>query len=298
MIKNGFLDRLSAGETMVADGATGTNLFIRGLPHGTPSESWVLEKPEEVIRLHRDFSAAGAQILLTCTFGANPLRLAEFGLADRTGEINRRAVDLVKQAVGDNPVLIAGSIGPLGKLLQPYGPVSKEEAMLAYSEHSKSLSEAGVDLILIETQFDLDEATTAVSAARKTSNLPVVISFSYDRGTRTMMGVNPTRMASVMNGLGVDMLGINCGRSLDDNLRALEELRQASNLPIWFKPNAGLPHVDGAGNSSYDTSAQEMGDQVSQWLANGASVIGGCCGTTPEHLAAIAVAAHAYLPSM
>jgi len=286
-----FLELIKTGKTLIADGATGTNLLARGLPRGVASEQWVLDQPEEILRLERDFIQAGAQILLTCTFGANPNRLAEAGLRERLSEINHRAVELARQAAQNLPVFIAGSISPLGKLLQPYGPVAVDEAISAYTEQAQALSEAGADLLVIETQYDLSEATAAVRAARTVTSLPVVVSFSYDRGTRTMMGVNPSKMASVMVEHDVDVLGINCGRSLEDNYKALIELRQATQLPIWFKPNAGLPEVDESGNSRYTLSPQAMGEQVSTWISAGAAIIGGCCGTTPDHLKAIAEAA-------
>lgn len=289
-----FLERILSGERMIADGATGTNLLQRGLPRGVPAERWVLENPDAVIQLHRDFIAAGAQIILTCTFGANPYRLEENNLGEKTIEINHRAVQLARQAIQDRSVWVAGSIGPLGKLLQPYGPITQEEAIAAYAEQAQALANAGVDFLLIETQFDLAEASAAVRGAHSVSRLPVVVSFSYDRGVRTMMGVNPTQMAAEMAKLSVDMVGINCGRSLAENLTALKELRQATPLPIWFKPNAGLPKLNPDGSSTYDLTPKDMAAQVPEWIAAGASVIGGCCGTSPEHLAAIAKAFHRY----
>lgn len=285
-----FLDRLHSGEVLLADGATGTNLFARGLPRGTSSEAWVLENPKEIISLHQDFIQAGAQIILTCTFGANPLRLEESGLGGRTTEVNQKAVELAKKASAGSQVLVGSSIGPLGKLLKPFGPLSVDEAQDAYQDQARALADAGVDLFVIETQFDINEATAAVKAVRSITKAPVVISFSYDRGTRTMMGVNPTKMASAMAELDVNVMGINCGRSLADNLNALKELRQATTLPIWFKPNAGLPQVDDQGNSFYSLTPEEMAQEVSQWISAGASIIGGCCGTSPQHLQAIAQA--------
>lgn len=287
MTDESFLECLKGGQTLFADGATGTNLLVRGLPRGVSSEQWVLDKPDEILRLEREFIQAGAKILLTCTFGANPFRLDEAGLTGRSKEINRQAVELAQDAARDHPVFVAGSMGPLGKLLKPYGPILPEEAVSAFMEQAQTLSEAGADLIVIETQFDISEATAAVRAARAVSDLPLVVSFSYDRGTRTMMGVNPTKMAAAMQELNVDVLGINCGRSLEDNYKALLELRQATNLPIWFKPNAGLPEVDEVGNSRYSLPPKTMGEQALTWVTAGAAIIGGCCGTTPEHLKAI-----------
>lgn len=292
-----FLNRLEKGDILVADGATGTNLQNRGLKHGTPAEAWLFEKPEEMIDLHMDFLQAGADILLTCTFGASPLRLEAGGMSGQVVEVNTRAVELARQAIahwrqdeppGGREVYVAGSIGPSGGLLKPYGPLSEEQVYASFIEQTGALSQAGVDLLVIETQFDLAEAGLALKASKSASSLPVVVSFSYDRGTRTMMGVSPAKMAAEFARLGADVLGINCGRSLDENLKALQELRGATNLPIWFKPNAGLPRSDAQGNSIYDLSPEAMGALVPDWLAAGARVVGGCCGTSPEHLAQIA----------
>ena len=283
-----FLERLNEGAALVADGATGTNLQKRGLPKGTATELWVLEQPEQIVALNRDFIAAGSDIILTCTFGGTTIRLEHAGLADRAAEINRTAAALAQKAAAGTHVLVAGSIGPTGQLLQPMGPLDETAAEKAFAEQALWLSEAGVDLLLVETQFDLAEAAAAVRGVRSVSQLPLVCSFSYDRGTRTMMGVKPTQAASEMEALGVDAIGINCGRSLDENLKNLHELRQATRLPIWFKPNAGLPHVDEAGNTVFDVTPEMMGARAAEWLAGGARIVGGCCGTSPEHLAEIA----------
>ena len=280
---------------LILDGATGTNLQKRGLPRGASSEAWLFDNPAEIIRLHRTFVEAGSDIILTNTFGGSPLRLKESGLegkvveANRTAvELARQAIELARQAIGDRAVYVAGSIGPSGGLLKPYGPLEEDAVYTSFAAQAEALSQAGADLLVVETQFDLKEAGLAVKAARSVSDLPIVCSFSYDRGTRTMMGVSPSKMAQEIVPLGVVALGINCGRSLEDNLKALQELKAASDLPIWFKPNAGLPVLDQAGEAAYSVSPAEMGAQARQWLAAGAGFIGGCCGTSPEHLAEIA----------
>jgi len=287
-MSSSFLERVRSGELLISDGATGTNLLARGLPRGMPGEAWVLERPDEIVRLLGDFIQAGADILLTCTFGASPLRLAGSEFADRSGEINRRAVALAREAIHDRPLYVGASLGPTGQLLKPFGPLDEQEAIDSYLEQVKALVEAGVDLFAIETQFSLEEAQAALKAIRMTTDLPVVCSFSFDRGTRTMMGVRPAQMASELTPLGVDILGINCGRSLEENLLVLKELRQATDLPIWFKPNAGLPEVDEAGQAHYAVTPEAMGQKVPEWLAAGAQIVGGCCGTTPDHLQRIA----------
>jgi 5-methyltetrahydrofolate--homocysteine methyltransferase len=291
-MSNPFLEKLKSGQILVSDGATGTNLFQRGLPRGLSGENWVLDKPEEIVRLEQDFVEAGADIILTCTFSASSLRLEGGELAGYTLEINQKAVALARQAIADNPVLVGGSIGPVGKLLKPYGPLDVEEAMQNFAEQAQALDKAGVDLLVVETQFDLNEAKAILSGIRQVSSLPVVCSFSFDRGTRTMMGVKPGQLAVSLQDLDVTVLGINCGRSLSENLANLKELRTSTDLPIWFKPNAGLPEVDAQGNPYYATTPEQMGELVPEWLAAGAQIVGGCCGTSPDHLRQVARAAH------
>ena len=285
---NKFLDAIRSGKVLIADGATGSNLQQRGLPDGKSGEAWVLENPQAILTLEKDFIAAGAEILLTCTFGASRLHLAQMGLAEHSEKINLTAAGLARQAAENSGAFVAGSIGPTGQMLEPYGPLAAVDAEAAFAEQASFLVAGGVDLIVIETQFDLGEATAAVRGVRSVSDLPLVCSFSYDRGTRTMMGVSPVKAARALTDSGVDLLGINCGRSLMDNLTALRELRAATSLPIWFKPNAGLPVTDDLGNVVYETTPQQMAEPVPTWIAAGAQVIGGCCGTSPEHLGAIA----------
>ena len=290
MSKASFLQRLQAGDILVSDGATGTNLFARGLSRGQSPEHWVIDQPDQILQLHRDFLAAGSDIILTSTFGGSSVRLRGSSLEGRAVEVNQRAAALALQACQNTSALVGGSIGPLGQLLKPLGPLTPEEAFASYAEQARALSECSVDLLVIETQFDLAEATTAIRAARSVSSLPIVASFSYDRGKKTMMGVSPVKAGAELSALNVDVIGINCGRSLDENLVNLRDLRQVISLPIWFKPNAGLPKVDGDGNSFYDLTPQQMGEQVPDWLAAGAQIVGGCCGTSPAHLQQIAQA--------
>lgn len=291
MSSNRFLERLQSSEILILDGATGTNLQRRGLPVGTPSDIWVKDNPEAVAQLHRDFLAAGSDILLTNTFGSSRLHLRQAGLEDRFEENNRLAVAILSEVVKGTSTLVAGSMGPLGEMLQPYGTLSESDAQHEYAEQARLLSDAGVDVLVIETQFDLNEAKAAIHGAHSVTDLPVVCSFSYDRGTRSMMGVKPSQMGRELADEGLAALGINCGRSLEDNLKALHELQQATALPLWFKPNAGLPKTDEAGNLYYDVTPEIIAAQVPLWIEAGARLVGGCCGTSPEHLQAIAQAA-------
>jgi 5-methyltetrahydrofolate--homocysteine methyltransferase len=226
--------------------------------------------------------------LLTSTFSATPIRLKGTSLEGQSDAVNRQAVKLAREAIGNQDVYLAGSLGPVGQLIKPYGPLDSAQVKTAYQQQALALSEAGVDLLVIETQFDLGEVKAAIQGVREVSALPLVVSLSYDRGTRTMMGVSPSQAGHDLDAMDVDLLGINCGHSLDENLRNLLELRKATAKPIWFKPNAGLPRLDPSGITAYDITPDEMGVMVSSWLGAGAQVVGGCCGTTPEHLAEIA----------
>ncbi len=291
MAQPSFREALNSNRVYVADGATGTNYQSRGLPRGMAPEEWLFECPEQVVQLHRDFINAGANIILTNTFGATRLRLEHAGLQDRAVEVNKRAAELARQAAGGSAVWVAGSLGPTGALLEPYGPLSFEDAVAAYAEQARALAEAGVDLLVTETHFDMSEAKAAIEGARKVTDLPLVASFSYDMGTRTMMGLQPAQVANELNGLAVDLVGVNCGRSLEQNFAVLEDYRKTTDKPLWMKPNAGLPRMTDEDVAVYDVTPEMMGAEAQKWVAAGARVIGGCCGTSPEHLAQIARAA-------
>lgn len=281
-------EKITHKQLLVSDGATGTNLMQRGLPRGHAAEEWVLSNPQAILNLHQDFIQAGSDIILTCTFGASELRLEATGLKDHFQQINHKAVELARQAAEGTSVWVAASLGPLGQMLKPLGLLEESEAEKYYQRQAQVLSQAGADLLLVETQFDLGEAGAAVRGIQSVSDLPLIVSFSFDRGTRTMMGVSPSSFVQAMDGLGLAGLGINCGKSLEDNLNALKELRQHTELPIWFKPNAGLPKLDSKGLPTYDITPEVMADQVPAWLSAGGSMIGGCCGTSPAHLKSIA----------
>jgi len=290
-----MLEKISSGGLLVSDGATGTNLQARGLESGKPTEDWLFSHPEEVIKLHKDFIEAGADIILTNTFGASAIRLKAMEDNDLVKSINTTAVELARKAIGNSDVYIGGSMGPTGGLLKPYGLLDENDVYLSYVKQAKALSDAKVDLFVVETQFDLNEAELAVKAVRSVSDLPMICSFSYDRGRKTMMGVTPKQVVEKFLNIeiiefNITMLGINCGRSLEDNLTVLKELKKIANLPIWFKPNAGLPQIDNEGRTIYRLSPKEMGNNAYKWIEAGAQVIGGCCGTTPEHLREISIA--------
>jgi len=282
------LDWLKSGRVLVSDGATGTNLQARGLERGAPAEAWLFSHTDQIVGLHRDFVNAGANIILTNTFGGSALRLKEANVPGSVSDVNRLGVELAREAIGDAQVLVAGSMGPTGQLLKPLGPLEDDQVSDSYAQQADALAVNGADLLVVETQFDLKEARLALEAIKKICNLPVVVSFSYDRGVRTMMGVTPVQMAEEFTKAGANVLGVNCGKSLDDNLTVLKTLRENTDLPIWFKPNAGLPVMDECGNTKYTVQPDEMGDLAGEWVRAGAQVIGGCCGTSSVHLKSIA----------
>jgi 5-methyltetrahydrofolate--homocysteine methyltransferase len=289
-----FTQRLAAGELLIADGATGTSYQQMGLGIGVAPEEWVDAHPERVLGLHRAFIDAGAQIILTDTFGGTPNRLRETSFAGAARELNRRAAELAREATASRrDVLVAGSMGPTGMLMEPLGELTQAAAADTFAEQADGLARGGVDLLLLETFFALEEALAAIEGIRRVTDLPVVVSFSFDQGTKTMMGVSPSKMVEAIAPLGIAALGANCGRSLDDMTRVVRELTQTqAGVPLWVKPNAGLPRMDGE-VARYDTTPETMASYTTRFIEAGARIVGGCCGTSPDHLEAIARAARA-----
>jgi len=287
---NKFLERLNTGEIMVADGATGTNLQDMGIKAGTPPEDLVMDDPETIQKLASSFVDAGSDIILTCTFGGTRLRMKESKYAERAPEVNLRAVELARKAASTRDgVLVAGSMGPTGALMKPFGPMSPEDALATYAEQAAALAEGGVDLLLIETMFAFDETDAAFEGARSVTDLPIVVSFSYDRGVATMMGVKPKKVVGKYKEMGAALVGANCGTTLENMEKIITEYAEtAPSFPLWAKPNAGLPRMDMETDTAiYDVTPEEMGAYAKKYVALGARVVGGCCGSTPEHVAGI-----------
>jgi len=274
-------------KTVIIDGATGTNLQKMGLPIGASPETWVINKPEAVLDLYTQFVNAGSDIILSCTFGGNRIRLKHAGLETKSQQVNQTAVTLAKQATSGKDVLVAGSIGPTGEMMEPFGTLTEEAAFEIYQEQAQYLIDAGVDLLVVETQYDLNEALAAIRAVRSISDIALICSFSYDRGTRTMMGLKPNQVVEALKETDVFAIGVNCGKSLETNLQVLETLRSITDKPLWFKPNAGAPETDETGGLHYHIAPEDMGSQAKEWVTKGARFVGGCCGTSPQHLAAI-----------
>lgn len=286
-----FVERVASGETLIADGATGTNHQQSGLGIGVAPEEWVYDRPEIVLALHRAFIEAGSDIILTDTFGATRLRLRDTPYADRAPQLNQQAAGLARKAAasGDG-ILVAGSMGPTGQLMEPLGELTHAAAVGTFAEQAGALTEGGVDLLVLETFFALEEALAAIEGVRQASPLPLVVSFSFDQGTKTMMGLSPTTVVQAIAPLGVAAIGANCGKSLDAMEQVVGQMAALkSGIPLWVKPNAGLPRMVGD-VAQYDTSPETMAEYAARFIQAGAQIVGGCCGSSPEHIAAIASA--------
>ena len=289
---NKFLERLNSGEILVADGATGSNLQKMGLKPGKPPEDLIIDDPDTLLKLASSFAQAGSDIILTCTFGGTRMRMKDSKYQDRMPEVNMRAVEIARKAASLNNGLVAGSMGPVGAILKPYGPLEPEDVKATFAEQAKALAEGGVDLLLIETMFSFEETNAAFEGARSVTDLPIVVSFSYDRGTRTMMGVKPKDVMKRYTEMGAVMIGANCGTTLENMEAVVKEYGAAvPNFPLWVKPNAGVPHMDiETEQGVYDMTPEDMRNYAKKYVEMGAKVVGGCCGNTPEHIAAIAKA--------
>jgi len=270
--------------SVITDGAWGTELQARGLGPGECPDFWNQEHPERVEEVAQSYVAAGSQIILTNTFRANALVLGP----EHVMEINRTGVEISKRAAGHKARVVA-SIGPSGKMLMA-GEVTAEELLAVFRTQALALSEGGADALVVETMSDIEEARLAVEAAKETG-LPVIASFAFDSGKnkdRTMMGATPERVAAAMAEAGADAVGANCGAGPAHFVDVCRRLKAASGLPVWVKPNAGLP-VMKEGRATYEMPPEEFASFLPALLDAGASFIGGCCGTTPDYIRALTV---------
>lgn len=277
----------------LADGAMGTQLFAAGLTSGDSPEQWNLDRPETVQGIHRRYFEAGSDLVVTNSFGGNRFRLALHGLEDRIGELNRAAAANARAAAdmaGRVGLVVAGSMGPTGELLEPLGAVSAQACEEAFAEQARGLAEGGADLLWIETMSDLGEAEAAVRGAKAACDLPVAVTMSFDTAGRTMMGVTGSDMGRRLQGLGLAAMGANCGANLADTEAAAAAIAaEAEGIPVICKPNAGVPVWRGGG-LVYDGAPEVMAAGAVRARRAGAAVIGACCGSTPEHIAAMSAA--------
>ena len=282
------LERLST-ETILADGAMGTMLHARGIGFDQCFDELNLTHPSAVAEIHRAYIEAGAQLIITNTFGANRFKLAKHGLQDHVSQINRASVDLAKRVVAASfrEVLVAGDVGPLGVRIAPFGRVQPEQARAAFLEQINALAEAGADLIVLETFSDLYEIREAIRAAREVCDLPVIASVTFTRDDRTVLGDDPMKVARALRDEGVDVIGVNCSGGPAQLARILKQMSQAvPSAKFWVKPNAGWPEQVG-GRIMYPADAEYFGEYALSFREMGACIVGGCCGTTPQHIAAM-----------
>lgn len=268
---------------LVFDGATGTMLQSRGLPAGMAPEVWCLEKPEEVRWVHKQYVDAGAQVIETNTLGATPMRLSHYGLEDKVREINLAAVRIAREAA-EGKALVAASVGPLGTLLEPLGTLSFDEAYRQFAEQAKALAEAKPDFIIIETIADLNEMRAAIIACKENApGIKIIAQMTLDESGRSFTGTGPETAGLVMQSLGADIIGFNCSVGPAQMVEAVRRIAKVARVPVSAQPNAGMPRLQG-GATVFPMGPEEFASYGPKLIEAGASVIGGCCGTTPEHI--------------
>ncbi len=280
-----ILDKIKEGKILVSDGAWGTFLQEKGLEPGECPEEWNLTHPDEVVDIAQRYIQSGADMVETNSFGGSRFKLEKFGLAGKVFDLNRAAAALSKKAAGEKFVL--GSIGPTGKILM-MGEVTRQELYDAFKEQAEGLEAGGADAIMVETMTDLEEATLAVKAAKENTRLEVFCTMTFEKTLsgeyRSMMGVSPSEMVEPIIRAGADLIGANCGNGIEGMVGIVEEIRKVNtDIPVLVHANAGMP-VYQEGKTVFPETPGEMARMVPQIIAAGANVIGGCCGTTPDHI--------------
>lgn len=277
---------LSQKDTLILDGAMGTMLFAAGLANGASPELWNVEHPERVAAVHQAYVDAGSDIILTNSFGGTAYRLKLHDLQNRVVELNHAAA-AVARSVADKtnrPVLVAGSMGPTGELLEPMGNMSVEQCRAAFADQARGLTAGGADILWIETMSDLNEVKAAFEGARAVSHLPIVATLSFDTRGRTMMGITGTQAAQTMRDWGLAAIGANCGNNLPDTIAAISQMHTDDpSLILIAKANAGIP-VWGEGGLVYSGTPDVMASYAAAVREQGARLIGGCCGSSPAHI--------------
>lgn len=282
---NKFQQILTEKKLIIGDGAMGTSLQKEGLSAGEAPEKLNLEQPEIIKKVHKSFVTAGADLLETNTFGGNPIRLAEAGLEDRTAEINQRAVSLAREVAGED-IIIAGSVGPTGKMFSPLGELTAEQAFSAYQEQISNLVAGGVDVILIETITDLKEMEQALKAGADFS-CPVIAQMNFNAGGKTVMGASIEDFVKLGEENDVSVLGTNCTEGVGVSVELIEIFAQQTELPLSVFPNAGQPEIKD-GEVYYPQTENDYVSRVEKFISLGVKIFGGCCGSTPEIISAMA----------
>lgn len=276
-------EKLTTDRLIYLDGATGSNLMKRGMPGGVCPEKWILEHPEVFMGLQREFVEAGSNIVYAPTFTANTVKLKEYGLEGQIGEINRKLVALSKQAV-DGKAFVAGDITMTGRQLKPMGDMDFEELIGIYKEQIRLLADAGVDLLVVETMMSLQETRAALIGAKEVCDLPVMTTLTFEADGRTLYGTDPVTAAVTLEKLGACAVGANCSTGPDKMVELIGRISEVVSIPVIAKPNAGMPSLNGNGETVYDMDADTFGREMEKLVKAGACILGGCCGTTPEYI--------------
>jgi 5-methyltetrahydrofolate--homocysteine methyltransferase len=285
-----ILEKLKLNKILISDGAWGTFLYERGLQPGECPELWNITHRDDVFAIAKSYIEAGADIILTNSFGGSPSKLGSFGLQDRAAELNEAAAKISREAAGNNHIVL-GSIGPTGIMLM-LGEVPEQILYEGFYIQAEALKNGGVDAICVETMSDIDEACLAVRAAKRATGLEIVCTFTFNRtvdgGYKTMMGVSPADMVKAVKEAGASIIGTNCGNGFSQMIDIVREIRKVDkSTPVLVHANAGLP-VFLDGKTVYPETPEMMAGKVSELIKSGADIIGGCCGTTPEHIKALA----------
>lgn len=285
MTKDEFSALVSKGIVLL-DGATGSNLMKAGMPRGVCTEEWITEHPQALFDLQRAYVAAGSQIIYAPTFSANRYSLSRHGLEERTAELNRTLVELSRRAA-DGKALVAGDMTTTGVALEPLGTMKYEELFEIYREQASVLADSGADLLVIETMLGVDETATALEAAQSVCDLPVLCSMTVQADGGLYFGGSCIDAVQTLGELGASAVGINCSLGPEQLVSIVRRMKQESTVPLLVKPNAGMPIISDEGEAVYPMTPQDFAKHMAALIDAGANLIGGCCGTTPDFIAAL-----------
>ena len=277
-------EQLAGAGVILLDGATGSNLTKAGMPKGVSTELWVLEHPDILANLQKAYVEAGSQIVYAPTFGANRLKLADYGRENEVEELNARLVDISKKALVGTGALIAGDFSTPGKMLQPKGDLSYEELLESYTEQVTAVANAGVDLLVAETMLSVDETCVFMDAALSVCDLPIMCSLTLEADGSALFGGNAVEAVETLQEMGASAVGLNCSVGPDQLEAVVNSMKKVARVPVIVKPNAGLPKITPTGEAIYSIDAPTFARYMNILVDAGAGIVGGCCGTTPEYI--------------